>query len=70
MTKARPSKPDHLPDLDAAIRKTVMVSLRLDEDVVSYFRATGKGWHARINSLCRWYMEQAEKASAGAKTRK
>lgn len=39
----RPPKPD---------RKTP-VSLRLDPDVLAYFRATGDGWQSRINTVLR-----------------
>ena len=28
-----------------------VVSIRLDQDVVSKFKATGKGWQARINEV-------------------
>ncbi len=33
------------------------VTLRLDADVLSWFRAQGKGYQTRINSLLRAYME-------------
>ena len=39
-------------------RKTP-VSLRLDPDVVEYFRSTGAGWQSRINALLRASMKQA-----------
>ena len=29
------------------------VSLRLDADVISHFRRTGRGWQSRINSVLR-----------------
>lgn len=33
----------------------VMVSIRLDKDVLSYWRDTGPGWQTRINAaLRRW----------------
>ena len=32
-------------------RPKEQLTLRLDADVVSAFRATGKGWQARINAL-------------------
>jgi len=28
-----------------------LVSLRLDQDVIEKFRATGKGWQSRINDV-------------------
>ena len=30
-----------------------LVSIRLDPDVVARFRATGPGWHSRINAALR-----------------
>lgn len=30
-----------------------LVSLRLDQDVLDHFRATGRGWQARINEALR-----------------
>jgi uncharacterized protein (DUF4415 family) len=30
-----------------------LVSLRLDRDVLAHFRATGRGWQARINAVLR-----------------
>jgi len=31
----------------------IPVSIRLDKDVVDYFKATGEGWQTRINSILR-----------------
>jgi uncharacterized protein (DUF4415 family) len=28
-----------------------LISLRLDSDVIAYFRATGAGWQSRINAV-------------------
>ena len=33
------------------------VTIRLDDDVLEWFRAQGKGYQTRINSLLRAYME-------------
>ena len=33
-------------------------SLRLDSDVISWFRAQGKGFQTRINAILRHYYEQ------------
>lgn len=33
------------------------VTLRIDEDVLVWFRAQGKGYQTRINKLLRQYME-------------
>lgn len=35
------------------------VTLRLDGDVVHHFRASGKGWQTRINSILRKEVERA-----------
>lgn len=50
-----------LPDLAESIRRArgrppvaapkQQVSLRLDPDVIAKFKATGKGWQARINDV-------------------
>ena len=32
------------------------VSIRLDDDLVQYFRSTGKGYQTRINAVLRSYM--------------
>jgi uncharacterized protein (DUF4415 family) len=33
------------------------VTLRLDRDVLAWFRATGKGFHTRMNAVLRAYMD-------------
>ena len=38
-----------------------MISLRLDPDVLAFFKAQGKGYQTRINAVLRAYME-AQKA--------
>ncbi|WP_288936651.1 BrnA antitoxin family protein [uncultured Sphingomonas sp.] len=52
--RARPARevlPPHVAAmLTAAPQK---VTLRLDRDVIAKFRATGPGWHARINAALR-----------------
>ena len=42
----------------------VPVSIRLDADVIEYFRGTGRGWQTRVNAILRAYKE-AKGASAG-----
>lgn len=38
------------------------ISIRLDEDVIDFFKAGGKGYQTRINAVLRHYMkEQARK---------
>lgn len=40
------------------------VTLRLDEDVVSALRASGRGWQTRVNALLRdWVKRSAEARS-------
>ena len=39
----------------------VRVTLRLDQDVLAWFKTQGKGYHARINDVLRAYMD-AQKA--------
>lgn len=33
------------------------VSIRLDEDIIAYFKRTGRGYQTRINAVLRSYME-------------
>jgi len=44
-----------------------LISLRLDPDVLNFFRKQGKGYQTTINALLRKYMEaQTKKSSGGA----
>ena len=36
------------------------VSLRLDDDVLAWFKARGPGYQTRINAVLRAYMEEAQ----------
>jgi uncharacterized protein (DUF4415 family) len=38
------------------------VTLRIDQDVLSWFRGTGRGYQTRINAVLRSYMQAAAKA--------
>jgi uncharacterized protein (DUF4415 family) len=40
----------------------VSLGLRLDGDVLRWFKARGKGYQTRINSVLRRYMEAQRKA--------
>jgi uncharacterized protein (DUF4415 family) len=60
------SDPDAAPELDApwfAKAKLVLpenkqlTSLRLDPDVLAWFRSHGKGYQTRINAVLRAYMK-------------
>lgn len=42
----------------------VPVSIRLDADLIEYFRGTGRGWQTRVNAILRAYKE-AKGVSAG-----
>lgn len=58
--KARPFR-EVFPDLAASIDRARgrpplekpkrQISIRLDQDVIDKFRATGKGWQARVNAI-------------------
>lgn len=41
------------PDIPAQPRAKKLLTLRMDEDVIEAFRATGKGWQARMNDALR-----------------
>ena len=47
--------------------KKVKTSIALDENVIDWFRATGRGFQTRINEALRWYIDQAEKELAKKK---
>lgn len=54
VTATHPDMPLRVRGPQKAPRKTP-VSLRLDESVLSAFRATGRGWQSRINdALLEW----------------
>ena len=64
--KAAAADPDTIPVTDAdfwASARLVMpvpkkaISIRLDEDVLGWFRATGPGYQSRINAVLRAYMD-------------
>lgn len=38
-----------------------LISLRLDSDVIDFFRSQGKGYQTRMNAVLRAYMEAKEK---------
>ncbi|MBL1140559.1 MAG: BrnA antitoxin family protein [Proteobacteria bacterium] len=56
---------DDIPELDDTFFKNALlklpekqsVTIRLDTDVVDWFRQQGKGYQTRINKLLRSYME-------------
>jgi uncharacterized protein (DUF4415 family) len=40
------------------------ISLRLDRDVLDYFKASGKGYQTRMNAVLRAYMEARKSGQA------
>lgn len=45
-------------------QKKKAISIRLDEDIVDFFQATGKGYQTRINAVLRHFMTE-QKQSKG-----
>ena len=41
-------------------RRKEAISIRLDDDVLSYFKSLGAGYQTRINAVLRHFMEQTE----------
>jgi uncharacterized protein (DUF4415 family) len=37
------------------------ISIRLDRDVINFFKARGKGYQTRINAVLRHYMDEVKK---------
>lgn len=44
-------------DADASVRKA-QVTLRIDADVLAWFKAQGRGYQTRINRLLRAYVDE------------
>ena len=42
------------------------ISIRLDTDVLAYYRATGRGWQSRINEALRRYTVEPKRATSEA----
>jgi len=51
-------------DWDAAVielpQAKAVLNMRVDKDVLDYFRKTGKGYQSRINAVLRSYVEHKE----------
>lgn len=45
----------------APLRVKEQITLRLDSDVLTWFRSQGKGYQTKINSLLRAYMEASNR---------
>ena len=39
------------------VRKKALLSLRIDHDVIEWFKSQGSGYPSRMNALLRAYME-------------
>ena len=66
--KMAASDPDH-PALDDAFWQGVdrlprkeAISIKLDQDILAYFRKAGRGYQTRINAVLRRYMQARRKA--------
>jgi len=64
--KAIAEDPDAAPELDedfwknaviVRVTKKLPMTVRLDEDLLAWFRAQGKGYQTRINAVLRSYMQ-------------
>jgi uncharacterized protein (DUF4415 family) len=53
-------RPRGRPPLNDAARKQA-INIRLDKDVIAYFRASGPGWQTRVNDV----LARAVKAQTG-----
>lgn len=42
--------------------KKQAISIRLDQDLIDYFKSQGPGYQRRINAVLRSYMEQRKRA--------
>jgi uncharacterized protein (DUF4415 family) len=42
------------------VPKKAQITLRIDSDVLEWFKGTGKGYQTRINTLLRAYMEESQ----------
>ena len=45
------------------------LTLRLDSDVLAWFKMQGRGYQTRINTLLRAYMDASQKSSTGKPSR-
>jgi uncharacterized protein (DUF4415 family) len=66
LARMRPAKAADIADIKLRLRGRPplqtpkhLVSLRLDQDVVAHFRATGPGWQSRINAVLRGHLPKA-----------
>jgi len=48
----------HLP------QKKVSINVRYDQDVINYFKKTGRGYQTRMNAVLRAYMKSKKKSNS------
>ena len=70
IARAVADDPDAVPlDIDWSKARIVLppgkenLTLRIDRDVLAWFRSTGKGFHTRMNAVLRAYMEAHRQSS-------
>ncbi len=78
MRKAVESDPDAAPILDAGWfrnarvvlpEKKQSISLRLDRDLLEWFKTRGRGYQTRMNAVLRAYMRSQQEADRSARRR-
>ncbi len=45
------------------VKTKKQLTLRIDQDVLNFFKSQGKGYQTKINQLLRAYMEEVQKQS-------
>jgi uncharacterized protein (DUF4415 family) len=45
-------------------RKKKAISIRLDDDVIDFFKSQGEGYQTRMNAVLRHFMEKTKKPDA------
>lgn len=53
---------DWFKDAVAVRGQKEMISIRVDPDVLAWFRSSGRGWQTKANAVLRAYMEAVNKA--------
>jgi uncharacterized protein (DUF4415 family) len=48
-------------DFDARKPEKQPISIKLDKDILAFFRAQGRGYQTRINAVLRYYVDQQKK---------
>ena len=52
---------DLIPGPDQLIRKKKSITIRVDDDVLDWFKTLGKGYQTRMNAILRSYMQTHQK---------